>query len=91
MMSAKLRKPRKRTSSFSKREKILRKPAEEPLYLIALLVERAVVVPGFDSVGFGRNHRDHAQAEDKLAGLIALIGSIHQQRQAFRHRPEVMQ
>ena len=41
---------------------------EEPLDFVALLVESAVVFPGFDAVGLWRNDRDHAQAEHQLSG-----------------------
>ena len=63
-------------------------PAEEQLDLIALLVEGTVVFPRLDAVGLGRNHWDHAEAEHQLSGFIALVGAIHQHRQAFRHRAE---
>ena len=65
--------------------------SEEPLDFIALLVESAVVFPGLDAVGLWRNDRDHAQAEHQLPGFITLVGAIHQQRQAFWHRPQFRQ
>jgi hypothetical protein len=61
---------------FSKREKILRKPLsrrKSALDFVALLVERAVVYPGLDAVGLWRNHRDHAQAEHQLPGVVTLV------------------
>lgn len=61
-------------------------PSEQSFDLVALLVESAVVLPGFDAVGLGWNHRNHAQIEHQLPRLIAFIGSIHQHGQAFRHR-----
>src|SRR5258707_13166717 len=64
---------------------------EEPLDFIALLVESAVVFPGLDAVGLWWNDRDHAQAEHQLPGFVALVGAIHQQRQAFRHGPQFRQ
>ena len=64
---------------------------EEPLDLVALFVEGTVVVPGLDTIGFGRNHRNHAQIEHELSGLVALIGSIHQHGQAFGHAREFPQ
>src|SRR5271167_4893766 len=94
MMRAKLRKPRKRTSSFSKREKILRKPLsrrKSRSISLRLLIESAVVFPGLDAVGLWRNDRDHAQAEHQLSGFITLVGAVHQQRQAFRHRTQFRQ
>ena len=66
-------------------------PPEEPLDFVALFVESAVVFPGLDAVGLWRNDRDHAQAEHQLPGFVALVGAIHQQRQAFPHRPQFRQ
>jgi len=63
--------------------------AEEPLDLIAFLVEGAVVLPWLDPVGLGRYHRNHAQVEHQLAGLVALVGAVHQQAEFFRHRPQL--
>ena len=65
--------------------------SEQALDLVAFLVEGAVVFPGFDAIGLRRNHRNHAQAEHQLPGLVALVGPIHQHRQAFRHRPKLGQ
>jgi hypothetical protein len=62
-------------------------PGEEPLDLIALLVESGVVLPWLDGVGLWGN--DRAQAEHQLSGLIALIGAVHQPRKAFWHRPQI--
>jgi hypothetical protein len=59
-------------------------PPEEALDFIASLVESAVVFPGFDPIRFGWDDGNHAQVKDKLSGLIVLVGSIHQHRQAFR-------
>jgi hypothetical protein len=87
-MSAKLRKPRKSTSSFSKRGEDSAEalePSEQPFDLVAFLVESTVVGPRFDAVGFGRHHRNHSQLEYELPGLISLIGAVHQYRQALRH------
>ena len=66
-------------------------PTQESLDLIAFLVQGAVVLPGVDAVGLGRNHRDHAETEHQLPGFIAFISPIHQHGQAFRHRPELCQ
>ena len=51
--------------------------AEEPFDLIALFIEGAAIGPGLDAIGLGRNERDHAQAEYKLARFIALVGATH--------------
>jgi hypothetical protein len=66
-------------------------PAEEPFDLISFSVEAAVVLPRFDAVGLRRHDGDHAQAEHKLSGLIAFVGTIHQQRKALGHWPETGQ
>src|SRR5271163_119790 len=63
--------------------------AEEPLDLVALLIEGAVVLPRLDPVGLGRHHRNHAQVEHQLAGLVALVGAVHQQEELFRHRAQL--
>ena len=65
--------------------------SEEALDFVAFFVEGAVVFPGLDAVGLWRNHRDHAQAEHQLPGFVTLVGAIHQQRQAFWHRPQFRQ
>jgi hypothetical protein len=65
MMRVKVRKPRKRTSSFEAREdsaEALESP-KEPFDLIAFLVEGAIVLPRFDAVGLGRDDGNHAEAE----------------------------
>lgn len=54
--------------------------SEQPFDFVALLVVGSVVVPGFDAVGLGRNHQNHAQIEHQLPRLIALIGPIHRKR-----------
>jgi hypothetical protein len=66
-------------------------PSEEAFGFVPLLVEFLALAPGIEPVGLGWDHRNHAQIEHKLPGSIALTSLIHQQRQAFRHRPEVFQ
>ena len=61
--------------------------SEEPFDLVTLFVKSAVILPGIDAIGFWRHHGNHAQIEDQLPGFITFLGAIHQQRQAFRHRP----
>src|SRR5258708_3569881 len=94
MMRAKLRKAEEEDIEFLEAgedsAEALESP-EEPLNFIALLVESAVVLPGLDAVGLWRNERDHAQDEYQLPGFVTLVGAIHQQRQAFRHRPQFCQ
>ena len=36
-------------------------PAKKPFHFIAFLVEFAIIFPGIDPVGFGRNHWNHAK------------------------------
>ena len=60
-------------------------PSEQSFDLVALLVESAVVLPGFDAVGLGWNHRNHAQIKYQLPGFIAFVSAVHQQRKAPRH------
>lgn len=59
--------------------------SEQPFDFVAPPVEGAIILPRFDAVGLGRNHGNHAQIEHQLPRLIALIGPIHQHRQAFRY------
>jgi len=84
---------RKRTSSFSNLEKILRKPLSlrNSARSRCVFVEGRVVFPGFDAIGLRRNHRNHAQAEHQFRVSSPLVGPIHQHRQAFRHRPKLGQ
>jgi hypothetical protein len=50
--------------------------AEQPFDFIALPMKSAVVFPRMDSVGLRPNHRNHAQVEEQLPYLIALVSSI---------------
>ncbi len=75
------------TSSFSKREKMRRKPsksAEQALDLVAPPVEPAIVGPGAEAGGFGRHDRLEAELQHQLPGLVACIGAIHDHRQSLR-------
>ncbi len=65
--------------------------AEEPLNFIALFVQLAVVLPGIEAVGFGRDDRDHAQIEHGLPRLIPLVGFVQYHRKSFRHRSRIEQ
>ena len=56
-------------------------PSEQSFDLVALLVDRAVVLPRVEPVGLRRNHRNEAQIERQLPGFIAFVGAIHQQVQ----------
>src|ERR687891_35051 len=73
-------------SSFSKREKIRRKPfepAEQALDLVAPAIEVAVVGPRAEAVGVGRHDRLEAELQHQLPGLVAFIGPVHYDRHAI--------
>ena len=81
-------KARKTTSSFFESGKDSAEafePSKQPLYFIAFLVEVAIVLPRSEPIGLGRNHRNHAQVENKLPGFIAFVCPIHQQAAGLRH------
>ena len=89
-MSANERNPMKRTSSFSKREKMRRKPLSlrnSRSISVALLVNRVIVVPRMQSVGLRRDHRNHSQIEHQLLSFIAFVSPIHQHRKALAWLP----
>jgi len=65
-------------------------PPEEPFDFVPFLIEFFVVAPGIESVRLGRDHWNHVQVEHRLPRFIALIDAIHQQRQAFRHRSQIL-
>jgi hypothetical protein len=44
--------------------------SKEPLEFVPLSVERAVIAPGINSIGFRRDDRHHAEFQPKLASLI---------------------
>ena len=54
--------------------------AEETLDFIAFLVERPVIAPGINAIGFGRDHGNHVQREYELTGFVALVSAIHDHR-----------
>ena len=55
-------------------------PAKEAFDLISLAVEDSVILPGVQAIGFGRNDGKVAHIERHLAGFLALVGAIHDQR-----------
>src|SRR5512137_1318995 len=57
-------------------------PTEQPLDFVAPPVDRLAVVPGGESIGLRRHYRVEAQIERQLAGLVALVGAVHDQMQA---------
>ena len=74
-------KPRNMTSSFSKREKMRRKPLRRRnRRLVAPLVHLLVVLRGIDAVALGRHHGVEAKVEGQLAGGVVLICLVHDER-----------
>src|SRR5260221_9929999 len=70
------------TSSFSNREKMRRKPlSRRNRRSISLrrLVHLAVVLPGRDSIRLRWHDRDETQVQCQLPGLLAFVGTVHQQ------------
>src|ERR1035437_3626625 len=58
---------------------------EESFDLVALLIQGTIILPGMQPVGLGRDYWNHAEIQHQLAGLIAFVSAIHQQRKSFRH------
>ena len=54
-------------------------PAKQTLDLVAPLVHLAVVLPGRDPIRLRGHDRDETQVQCQLPGLLALVGSVHQQ------------
>jgi hypothetical protein len=65
--------------------------SEQPFDFVALPVEGAVVLSGFDAIALGWNHWNHAQIEHQLPCFVALIRTIHEHGQAFRHSRQLPQ
>ena len=63
-------------------------PAAEALDLVAPTVEVAVEGPGRIAVPGRRDDGPTAQFTGQLAGLVAVIGAVHDQRQVARDRAE---
>ena len=55
---------------------------EETLDFIAFLVERPVVAPGLNAIGFGRDYGNHVQLEHELTSFVAFVSAIHDHRHA---------
>ncbi len=64
---------------------------EKPLDLVALAVQCAVVLRGFEPVPLGQHNGDHAQVERQLPSLVVFAGAVHDERNAARHRPQSVQ
>ena len=79
------------TSSLSKREKIRRKPLSRRKSLstsFLTAVEHAVVFPRLQAVALGRHDGNPPKIQSQLAGLVVLVGTVHQQRQRRGQRPQ---
>ena len=63
-------------------------PTEEPLDFVAAAVEQAVVFPRLQTAPTGRHDGNPSKIQRQLAGLIVLIGAIHQQRYRLGQRPQ---
>ena len=66
-------------------------PAEEAFDLAAAAVEFAVVGPGRVAVAGRRNDGPVAQLASQLAGLVAVIGAVHDQRRTAADGTEAAQ
>jgi hypothetical protein len=53
---------------------------EEALDFIAFLIERPVIAPGLNAIGFGRDYGNHVQLEHELTCFVAFVSSIHDHR-----------
>ena len=55
---------------------------EETLDFIAFLIERAVIAPGLNAIGFVRDYGNHVQLEHELTSFVAFVSAIHDHRHA---------
>ena len=62
--------------------------AEEPLDFVPAAVENAVVFPRLQAVALGRHDGNPPKIQSQLAGLVVLVGTVHQQRQRRGQRPQ---
>ena len=62
--------------------------AEEPLDFVPAAVEHAVVFPRLQAVALGRHDGNPPKIQSQLAGLVVLVGTVHQQRQRRGQRPQ---
>ena len=53
--------------------------AKQTLDLVAALVHFTVVLPGRDSIRLRWHDRDETQIQCQLPGLVAFVGTVHQQ------------
>jgi len=64
--------------------------SEEPLDFIAPPVQGSVIRPRLSPVSFRRHNRHHAEGARQDPRLVVLVSPVHQQGQAFRHRPDIL-
>jgi hypothetical protein len=64
---------------------------EQPLDLVALLVQGTIIFPRMQPVGLRWNYRNHAQIQHQLPGFIAFVSAVHQQRKASWHGAQLFQ
>lgn len=65
--------------------------AKQPLDFVAALVHGPVVLPRGEAIVLGRNDGDEAEVERQLSGVVSFVGSIHQQVNWPRCRPQTVQ
>lgn len=58
--------------------------AKQALDFVASSIELSGIPPGFAALRFVRNDRLEAELEDQLSGFVALMGTIHDGRNADR-------
>ena len=66
-------------------------PSEQPLDLVAPLVQLLVVFPWVDSGGEWGNNGSKSQLQCELARLVALVCTIHHYRQVLLLRPQAVE
>jgi len=64
---------------------------EEPFDLVALAVHGFVILPGFEAIALGWNHRNKAEIQRQLAGFVVFLGSVHDEVQRCWQRPDAAQ
>ncbi len=66
-------------------------PSEQTFNFVTLFIQGAVILPRLDMVGRRRDYRNPSQIQDQLAGLVVLVGSVHQHWQPFRKPAQASQ
>ena len=52
---------------------------------------RSMVLPGFQTVRSGRDHRDETEVQSQLQRLVVLVSTVHDQVQRRRQRSDAAQ